>query len=342
MSSQESSTTSNLGDKSKLEFLELEQRVAKLRLENSDLARSHWKRPAVVIPIIGTALAAGVTLYTGTLDVQKRKNELEVLRLEEKEFRLTKKVSELEAKESDLVRALAGKTNEVSALQRTADGLERDIQRAEALLESTRTELARKGVEADAFRRSVQDTYPAYRREVVTSVVDRFLRECLAPHQSSRAWSTPATRPAASAAPQSAQGLNPFATPLLTADSLATMASCISSFDHASTLTATLRPTDRAKFRQTWMAMQAPILEDLTSLLESVRRDGEGAQLPQRMEPTAEEKRSNWFLKYEAPQIFGRPNASKSDRQIDRLVTQSIAFVQKQVRAWAEARARDA
>lgn len=97
--------------------LELE----KLRLEISDLKRSAWFQPSVMIPIVATLVTLGLSWGLGVFDVERKRIEISATELQIRRENLKQDVAKLENDRKDLEQAKASLSNQVSELQKQLD-----------------------------------------------------------------------------------------------------------------------------------------------------------------------------------------------------------------------------
>jgi hypothetical protein len=97
--------------------LELE----KLKLEISDLKRSAWLKPPVMIPIVATLVTLGLSWALGVFDVERKRIEVAATELQIRREKLTEDVGKLEKDQQTLEEAKAGLLTQISDLKKKLD-----------------------------------------------------------------------------------------------------------------------------------------------------------------------------------------------------------------------------
>jgi len=102
--------------------LELEKlKIEKLKLEISDLKRSAWLKPPVMIPIVATLVTLGLSWALGVFGVERKRIEVAATELQIRREKLTEDVAKLEKDQQTLEQAKAGLMAQISDLRKKLD-----------------------------------------------------------------------------------------------------------------------------------------------------------------------------------------------------------------------------
>lgn len=325
-------------------------RRQKLQLEIKDLKRP-WLRPAVVLPVLGTALAAGAVIKTDTLNLLERENRVKVVKLEEDLHAHQTRVRELQKTEGELRVAIdqqrvtiSSQGDQITSMAKTVTGLQVQIDQREDQLSDLTNKVASKDRELRDARKSLEATYPAYRKETLQAILDRLERDCFSRVRPTdplfRTTQTLSDSPRSGTETTTQLG-NPFSRKLLGKSSLSDLIACLDVFDPSSALTSALTRKDRDNLMATWQAHKSPIGSDLRSLLASIESDPENARVPPRFSRKGGISALKGLDTYPDWPLFGQ-QATKAERNIDLLVGRALTSVRSLSFQWAQARAREA
>lgn len=95
--------------------------VEKLKLEITDLKRSPWVKPAVMIPIVATLVTLGLSWALGVFDVERKRVEVSANLLEIRRAKLADDVTKLEKDQQNLEQAKADLRAQITELQKQLD-----------------------------------------------------------------------------------------------------------------------------------------------------------------------------------------------------------------------------
>jgi hypothetical protein len=118
---------------------ELEQ--IKLGLEISELRRSSWTKPGIVIPIIVGLVTLGLSQYLGVFDVERKRVELQAKETEMKRNKLQDELTVLEAKRTVVEKEQKALEERKVGLGREIDKLQDNLKTVTAQANNARREL---------------------------------------------------------------------------------------------------------------------------------------------------------------------------------------------------------